>query len=157
MLKNKFFWLVALVGLLLDQISKLLIIKNFPQGTFPLLPGIFHLTYTVNTGAAWSVFQGGVNWLKWLSFLVSLGLMLFAYFGNKLKIIEQIGYGLILSGAMGNGLDRFIQGYVIDFLDFRLIHFPIFNIADICINLCIICLLWATVIEQPDRRNLHKK
>ena len=88
---------------------------------------------------------------------VSLGLMLFAYFGNKLKMIEQIGYGLILSGAMGNGLDRFIQGYVIDFLDFRLIHFPIFNIADICINLGIICLLLAGVMEKPNKRNIHKK
>ncbi len=149
MLKNEFFWLVALIGVSIDQISKLLTVRYFHQGTFLLLPGIFHITYTINTGAAWSVFQGGVNWLKWLSLLVSLALMGFAYFGAHLKKIEQIGYGLILSGALGNGIDRFIQGHVVDFLDFRLIHFPIFNVADVCINLGIACLLFAGFTEKP--------
>jgi signal peptidase II len=63
---------------------------------------------------------------------------------------EQVGYGLILSGAMGNGLDRLLAGEVIDFLDFRLIRFPIFNIADVCINIGIICLLVATF--RPTRQ-----
>jgi signal peptidase II len=56
---------------------------------------------------------------------------------------EQAGYGFILAGALGNGIDRFFNGEVVDFLDFRLIQFPVFNVADICINIGIICLLWS--------------
>jgi signal peptidase II len=62
-----------------------------------------------------------------------------------------VGYGLILSGALGNGIDRLVAGEVIDFLDFRLIRFPIFNIADVCINIGIICLLIASV--KPSRHH----
>jgi signal peptidase II len=95
----------------------------------------------INTGAAFSAFRGGVGWLKWLSLLVSLGLMAFAYFGPHLNRWEQLAYGFILAGAFGNGIDRFLFGYVVDFLDFRLINFPVFNLADVFINIGIICLL----------------
>jgi signal peptidase II len=58
---------------------------------------------------------------------------------------------MILSGALGNGIDRLLAGEVIDFLDFRLIRFPIFNVADVCINIGIICLLVAA-LKTPPRR-----
>lgn len=73
-----------------------------------------------------------------------------------MKLIEQLGYGLILAGALGNGIDRFLFGYVVDFLDFqlirfpvfnlvdfsvKLIHFPVFNLADVSINIGIVFLL----------------
>ncbi len=159
MLKNKIFWSASILGLVLDQVSKLLIIQKFPvtQKSFPLLEGIFHLTYATNTGAAFSVFQGGVNWLKWLSLIVSLGLISLAYWGPQQKRYEQLGYGLILAGALGNGLDRFVWGHVIDFLDFRLIRFPIFNLADVCINLGIFSLLLGILSETPRKKDLSKK
>jgi len=85
--------------------------------------------------------NGGVYWLRWLSLAVSLGLMAAAWFGPRFDRWEQMGYGLILGGALGNGIDRFLAGHVVDFLDFRLIQFPIFNLADVSINLGILCLL----------------
>jgi len=112
--------------------------KLFPYG------GVFHLTYVQNTGAAFSFFRGGAGWLRWLSLLVSLGLMIFAW-REKLSKVEQLAYGFILAGALGNGIDRFLFGYVVDFLDFRLINFPVFNIADMCINIGIIFLIYATI------------
>lgn len=57
---------------------------------------------------------------------------------------DQLGYGLILGGAIGNGIDRFIHGYVVDFLDVRLINFAVFNLADVFINIGIACLLIST-------------
>ncbi|MBE9169518.1 lipoprotein signal peptidase [Pleurocapsales cyanobacterium LEGE 06147] len=146
MRKNRIFWFVAFVGLISDQLTKYLIVKNFEAvgDTFPLWSDVFHLTYVINTGAAFSFFRDGVNWLRWLSLAVSLGLMALAWFGSKMKLTEQLGYGFILAGALGNGIDRFLFGYVVDFLDFRLIQFPVFNLADIFINLGIICLLIAT-------------
>ncbi|MDJ0531929.1 MAG: signal peptidase II [Xenococcaceae cyanobacterium MO_207.B15] len=144
MKKNPFFWLVAIAGLLLDQVTKYMISQAFNQvgETVPLWAGVFHLTYVKNTGAAFSFFTGGVGWLRWLSLGVSLGLIALARF-TRLEKIEQLGYGCVLAGALGNGIDRFVFGYVIDFLDFRLINFPVFNIADICINLGILFLLIA--------------
>ena len=143
MKKNSLFWLIAIAFLLIDQVTKYLIVQDFTEvgDTFPLWENVFHLTYVRNTGAAFSVFSGGVSWLRWLSLIVSLGLIAFALFGNRLSKLEQIGYGFVLAGALGNGIDRFLFGYVVDFFDFRLINFPVFNVADIAINLGIFFLL----------------
>ncbi|MGB2924717.1 MAG: signal peptidase II [Limnothrix sp.] len=154
LLKNRWFWLVALAGLILDQLTKTLVLQTFSEvgETLPLLNGVFHFTYVQNTGAAFSIFSNGVHWLRWLSLGVSLALMALAWFGDRLTLWEQLGYGFILSGAMGNGVDRFLFGYVVDFLDFRLVNFPVFNIADICINIGIICLIinLFAMQRQPD-------
>ena len=148
-LKNRFFWVAAIVSLILDQLTKYLVVQNFRLGqSLPLLPGVFHFTYVTNTGAAFSLFQGGA-WLRWLSLFVSLGLIAFAWFGPRLNRVEQLGYGFILGGALGNGIDRFVSGSVVDFLDFRLIKFPIFNLADTFINVGIICLLIASFVQIP--------
>ncbi|WRH67071.1 MAG: signal peptidase II [Planktothrix sp. GU0601_MAG3] len=143
--KNSNFWIVALVSLIVDHLTKLWVVQNFELGeTLPLWRNVFHLTYVTNTGAAFSLFSnGGILWLRWLSLLVSLGLMAMAWFGPRLHRWEQVGYGLILGGALGNGIDRFISGHVVDFLDFRLINFPVFNLADISINIGIWCLIIA--------------
>ncbi len=149
-MRNRLFWIAASAGVALDRITKLWVLTSFPLQdppvTMPVIPGVFHFTYVVNTGAAFSSFQGqGSGWLRWLSLLVSLGLIALAIWNPRLPRWEQLGYGLILSGALGNGIDRFAFGHVIDFLDARLINFPIFNIADVMINLGLICLfigLW---------------
>jgi len=156
--KNNFFWIAALISLVSDWLTKNWVIQNFKIGeTLNLLPGVFHFTYVTNTGAAFSLFSQGGGWLRWLSLAVSLGLMAFAIFGPRFNLWEQIGYGLILGGALGNGIDRFVSGKVVDFLDFRLIQFPVFNLADVFINIGIICLLIASFQHQPtsNRRN-HK-
>jgi signal peptidase II len=126
-------------------------VQTFDLGqTLPLLPGIFHFTYVTNTGAAFSILSGKVEWLRWLSLGVSLGLIAIGLFGPVLSIWEELGYGLILGGALGNGIDRFALGYVVDFLDFRLINFAVFNIADSCISIGIVCLLISSWQKTPN-------
>ncbi|MBD2040819.1 signal peptidase II [Microcoleus sp. FACHB-672] len=148
--KNRLFWIAAAISLVLDRLTKAWIVQNFKlTETWPLWPNVFHFTYVTNPGAAFSLFSQGGGWLRWLSLAVSLILILLAVFGPNLNRWEQAGYGLILGGALGNGIDRFIAGEVVDFLDFRLIHFPVFNVADICINLGIACLLIATFKQAP--------
>ncbi|HEY9665950.1 MAG TPA: signal peptidase II [Coleofasciculaceae cyanobacterium] len=153
-LKNRLFWIVAAIGLILDQLSKYLIVQNFALGeTLPLWQGVFHFTYVRNTGAAFSLFSQGGGWLRWLSLIVSLGLIALAWFGPKLTPFEQLGYSFILGGALGNGIDRFVNSYVVDFLDFRLIRFPVFNLADVFINIGIVCLVIASFRHQPPASN----
>jgi len=143
--KNSWFWVTAVVGLLIDQFTKWLVVQNFELGeSLPIWEGVFHLTFVTNPGAAFSLFSEGGEWLRWLSLIVSLGLMALALFGPPMQRLEQLGYGFILSGALGNGIDRFMAGEVVDFFDFRLINFPIFNYADIFINIGILCLLIST-------------
>ncbi|MBD2569521.1 signal peptidase II [Anabaena lutea] len=145
-LKNHFFWIAAFLAFFLDQLTKFWVVKTFALGqTLPLLPGIFHFTYVTNTGAAFSLLSGKVEWLRWLSLGVSLVLIAIATFGPMLSFWDQLGYGLILGGAIGNGIDRFSLGYVVDFLDFRLINFAVFNVADSFISIGIVCLLIASL------------
>ncbi|MGQ4646740.1 signal peptidase II [Lyngbya aestuarii] len=149
-LKNRFFWVAAVIGLILDQLTKYLVVINFElKETLPVWSEVFHLTYVTNTGAAFSLFSEGGSWLRWLSLAVSLGLIVLAWLGPRLNIWEQLGYGFILAGALGNGIDRFVAGYVVDFLDFRFIQFPVFNLADVFINVGIICLLISSLQQPP--------
>ena len=148
------------MGLLLDRLTKLWVVTHFellvPPESWALWPNVFHLTYVINTGAAFSLFQGGV-WLRWISLIVSAGLV---FVGLKVKGLsrwDQLGFGFLLSGAAGNGLDRFLEGHVVDFLDFRLINFPIFNVADVFINVGLICLFIGTWTHSNTDRNSTKK
>ena len=161
MKKNSIVWIVAIAGIVLDQLSKYLIsyLLHPPVTTLPIVPNIFHLTYVVNTGAAFSLFRGGAGWLKWLSLGVSLGLIFLTLRSPRMPKLEQCGYGFILAGAVGNGIDRFWLGHVIDFLDVRLINFPIFNLADVFINIGIFCLLLANFSPNSvskKRNSSHK-
>lgn len=155
MKKNRLFWLVAIIGFLFDQATKLIVVESFVEigQTIALWEDVFHLTYVINRGAAFSLFAENGYWLRWLSLAVTLGLIIYAWWSPRLPKLEQLGYGFVLAGAAGNGLDRFLFGYVVDFLDFRLIQFPVFNLADICINIGIVCLI---LINLPAFQRSHR-
>lgn len=149
--KNYLFWSATFLGLVLDRASKLWVVTTFaltqPPETVPLIPSIFHITYVTNSGAAFSLFSGGV-WLRWISLIVSAGLVWVGLYFKNLTLWDQLGFGFLLGGAAGNGIDRFIAGHVVDFLDFRLIQFPIFNLADIFINMGLVCL-FIGIFQSP--------
>lgn len=144
MKKNYLFWLIGIIGFIVDQATKVIVVFSFSEigDTIALWENVFHLTYVTNSGAAFSLFaESNGSWLRWISLAVTIGLMIYAWRSRRLPKLEQLGYGFVLAGAAGNGLDRFLFGYVVDFLDLRLIQFPVFNVADICINIGIICLI----------------
>ena len=144
--KNFLFWFTALSSLAIDRLTKVWVVQSFeltvPADTLPLWRNVFHFTYVINTGAAFSLFQG-VDWLRWLSLLVCVVLIGLGLFNSRLLIWEKAGYGFLLGGAAGNGIDRWFTGHVVDFLDFRLIQFPVFNVADVAINIGLACLLYS--------------
>ncbi|AGY59226.1 signal peptidase II [Gloeobacter kilaueensis] len=154
--KNPWFWLVAALAIAIDRLTKFWAASQLLTGeSVPLLPNILHLTLTKNSGAAFSLFAGGSDWLKWISLIVSVALLIYGLVGPRFGIWEQIGFGLLLGGAIGNGFDRFAFGEVTDFLEFRFIQFPVFNGADIAINLGLACLLIGTFLsEQRSKSNL---
>jgi signal peptidase II len=154
-IRNAYFWLVAIGNIIIDVLSKRAIVENLQieRTSIPLIPNILHFTYIRNHGAAFSIFEGH-QWLGWLSLFVTAILVAIGIFKRFNHILEQLGFGLILAGAAGNGIDRlFFGGSVVDFIDLRVINFAIFNWADISINLGIFCLLVHSFFYQPHRSN----
>ncbi|MBQ7491674.1 MAG: signal peptidase II [Clostridia bacterium] len=146
--------LIPILGVALDQLTKHWAATQLqPVGTIPLWEGVFYFTYCENTGAAFSMLSDR-RWLLLLITLVLLAVILYALLKDWVPtVFGRVCLLLILSGAIGNLLDRLIHGYVVDFLDFRLIRFPIFNVADILLNIGVFALLIYLLFIEPK----HKK
>lgn len=135
------YFLIPFLGLLIaDQAVKHLVRTTMVQGqSIPIIENIFHITYIENPGAAFGILANQ-RMLFLILTAVIVGVMIYLYcsLGNK-KSLTAISLGIVVSGAIGNFIDRFMQGTVTDFLDFRI--WPIFNIADIaiCVGLALIC------------------
>jgi len=141
--------LIAVGVLLVDQVSKLYIIRNMALGdSLPVINEVFHLTYVKNPGAAFSILQHQTGLFIAIAVLLLLAV---AYYYPRLPQgypLLRIGIGLQVGGAAGNLLDRIRTGYVTDFLDFRI--WPVFNIADIGIVLGV-GLLFREIIRMPGK------
>jgi len=144
--------LLAALTVLLDQASKRWALDQLPTGQIqPLLPGLLRLQRVSNTGAAFSLFSGSSNHLALVSALVSLMLAAWILWRPPGGLWSRLALGLLLGGALGNGIDRWRQGAVVDFLEFVPIHFPIFNLADVAINLAVACFLLDLLRPHADR------
>ena len=118
-----------------DILTKYLVTCNMSAGdTIPLISGFFHLTYVRNTGAAFSILSGQRIFLIILPALVVLALIIYIIAKKPTNKLLLLSFSMIISGGIGNLIDRISLGYVIDFLDFRLINFPVFNVADIWVT-----------------------
>ncbi len=146
-------YFTALAVVLSDQLSKLVALQQLSgRGVQPLLPGLLQQRLVFNTGAAFSMLEGNAFALGLVSAAVALGLVFWIQSSGALSRWQSLGLGLLLGGAIGNGLDRWRLGSVVDFLDFVPIQFPVFNLADTAINLAVLCLL-IDVLRRQDGRD----
>ena len=138
--------LIALVIVVVDQVSKAVASSVLQGGhTLPLLPHLISLQLVHNTGAAFSVLRGSTALLGLLSLGVGIGLIVWIWRQRVLPFWQALASAALLGGTLGNGLDRWRLGYVVDFLALEPIDFPIFNGADVAINLAVLCFgidLW---------------
>jgi len=138
--------LIALVIVVVDQVSKGVASSVLQGGqNLPLLPHLISLQLVHNTGAAFSVLRGSTALLGLLSLGVDIGLILWIWRQRVLPFWQALASAALLGGTLGNGLDRWRLGYVVDFLALEPIDFPIFNGADVAINLAVLCFgidLW---------------
>ncbi|MFZ5944053.1 MAG: signal peptidase II [Bacillota bacterium] len=142
-------FLIALL-VVIDQLCKYTAETYLkPIETYPIIQNIFHLTYARNTGAAFSILQGKQTFLITVSLIVIIALMLY-FFRNikKGNTYLNLSISLIIGGALGNLIDRIRLGYVVDFLDFILINYPIFNTADVFVVSGIIFLIYAILFTD---------
>lgn len=141
--------LVGAGGTALDQLTKALMMHRLPLGQVqPALPGLLQWRRVENTGAAFSLFHGGVAWLGLISLLVSLGLVLWLLRRPPRRPLNAVAYGLVLAGALGNGLDRWFRGAVVDWIELVPIAFPVFNLADVAINVAVALLLLDALVQS---------
>jgi signal peptidase II len=126
------YFIIAALIVLLDQIAKYFITLHMTPGVnVPLIPGIIHLTYVENTGAAFSFLRG----MPWLLVAVSAVVVVLIIVGmikyrDKIDPIGKLALAAVLGGAVSHVFDRAILGYVVDFLEFEFIRFAVMDIAD---------------------------
>lgn len=137
------FFVGALAWLALDQLTKALADTAAP-GTllWPGAPGVFDFYLVHNTGGAWGIFAGNQTALGVFALVVCAVILLAGHLRrSKAPTVEMAAYALVLAGGLGNAIDRFVRGYVVDFFDFRLIDYPVFNVADIGVVVGVILLV----------------
>ena len=127
---------------LIDQISKFLVFTTLGfERSKNIIPNLINFNLVKNKGAAFSLFSNSTTLLTITSVFVSLLLITLIIKSPPRNYWNSIGLTYLLGGTVGNGIDRLVKGYVLDFIELVPINFPIFNIADISINIAIICFI----------------
>jgi signal peptidase II len=155
-----FTWLAIIaVTVFLDQITKYLTIFYLkPIDTFPIIENVIHFTYVENTGAAFGMMKDA----RWVFMIVStvaiVGILFYMIRKKPQSTMEGISLSLIVGGGIGNMIDRILLGYVVDMIDFRLINFAVFNVADsfVCIGAGLMILyLILDMVKEAKAEKLH--
>ena len=152
---NKKPYIIAFLFFLIDLVSKQIISHILIlQKSVKVIDNFFYLTFTNNTGAAWSILKDQRLLLLILTVIVLFVINKYIH-KEKLTSIENYAYGLLMGGIVGNFFDRLIYGYVIDFLDFKIFgyDYPIFNFADSFIVIGIILLIIIEIRKERYERN----
>ena len=139
-----YFLLLSSIIIFLDQFTKHFIIVNHKSLLNKNLI-FFTLDYVKNYGAAFNLFSGSRIFLSLVSIIISIYLLYNILNQKAISKIDLLSYSFILGGTIGNGFDRLTKGYVIDFINLTFIDFPIFNIADISINIGFILIIYGFI------------
>ena len=149
----------AALIVVIDQITKYLIVANIPlYQDVPVLPGLFHLTYVQNTGAAFSSLEG-MQWLFVVIFLLLTAALIYQIVKKSLPLttLDWWCVAAVYGGGLGNMIDRIRLGYVVDMIEVEFIRFPVFNVADSFITCGMILLVVSLVFFNKDFWKDEKK
>ena len=139
--KRFYFIFLSLIIFSIDQLTKYTINNNYDSFNNVNLI-LFNFKFVKNYGAAFNILAGSRIFLSSVSLLISTTLF-YLILVDKIKTnLELYSYSFILGGTLGNGTDRIVNGYVIDFINLTFINFPVFNIADISINIGFFLILY---------------
>lgn len=145
-------YILIIIGLIaIDQISKYLAVNYLPNiGSIPIIKNIFHLTYVENRGAAFGMFQN--NQIIFIVVAIAACVFgLYYLYKKDLNILGKSAIILIISGALGNLIDRIRLGFVVDYFDFRVIWDYVFNVADVFVVVGTILLCVYIIFFENDK------
>lgn len=146
--------ILIIVGIFVDQITKIISFRNFELNRdYKCLPGLFRITLVKNEGGAWGIFSGKL-WFLIIITLVAMAFFVYLakYFDFKENTIFSAAYILIVTGTLGNFIDRIYLGYVRDFLTFDFFSFPSFNFADMCLTFGVVLLCFDIIFGETGKR-----
>lgn len=152
--------LLIIAFIYLDQLSKYLAVIYLKGGeSFPIIKNVLHLTYVENEGAAFGMLKDH----RWIFMIISsvaiIGLFVYLVKNHKASRLQNVALTMIIAGGIGNMIDRVVLGYVVDFIDFTLINFAIFNVADsfVCVGVgLLIIYLLMTLKREHDAEKASK-
>lgn len=134
-----------------DQLFKGWIVRHIPLGgggDIPLLPGVIHLTYIRNAGAAFGLMQGG-RWIFLILLAAFCALVVWALRTRQLTDgFSRWMAVLACGGAVANGVDRAVYGYVVDMFELEFVRFAVFNVADAVMNVCAVLFLLRLLLHR---------
>ena len=149
----------AVIGL--DQLFKSWVRNNIPlypapSEQIPLIPGVIHLSHIRNAGVAFGLLQGG-RWAFLALLAVFCALVIWAIAAGKLTTPWERWLGVLaMAGALGNGIDRALYGYVVDMLEVEFISFPVFNLADCVINVSCVLFIALTLLKREEKSDKER-
>ena len=157
--KSLFILIVILILTIIDQIIKYLVVSNISIGSEKIIIDNFlKFIYIRNTGAAFGILSGNII------FLIFITVLLIFYIVNEMKKninnnLSLLSFSLILSGALGNLIDRVVRGYVVDYIAFTLFNreMSVFNLADTYITIGVILLIYIVIKEGKNERVSSRK
>lgn len=144
------------IFVLLDQFSKRAVVANIKLNqVIVLIKDFFYLTHVRNYGAGFSILQHATAFLLALTIVSCIVLFYLLITCNRRDLLSIVCYLLIISGAIGNFIDRIRYSYVIDFLDFKIFgyDFPVFNVADCFITIGCFLLIFKLLLEAGHAKN----
>lgn len=147
------YYLLALLLIGIDQFTKWQIVQNFSlYEEKVLIQDVFSLFYIQNEGAAWGIFQGKMVFFYIITVIV-VGYIIYMFQQEKKKtVLMGISFSLILAGAIGNFIDRLVNGYVVDMFRLDFMNFPIFNVADVCLTVGVILMIIHVIFFEKEAK-----
>lgn len=161
---------VSVLMIILDRITKNWAISTFVDGDIivegnnvlyslgeikeiPVIKDVLYFKFIPNTGVAFSLFADESSVFIIVLTCILLAICIYYLFSGKISsTVQKYCLGLIISGGIGNLIDRMTQGYVTDFIDVRIINFAIFNVADICISCGALLLCLSVLLEDLKKK-----
>lgn len=149
------FWVIVILAVVVDQVVKAWARHVFKDNLAALhglpFPKFFELTLTYNEGIAFGMFQGHGVFLAPVAVLMSGGAVYYSVRHPRDPKLSHVAVGLLAAGALGNLVDRILNGKVTDMFYFRAINFPVFNVADSCITVAAILLIYLWSMEAMSK------
>lgn len=152
----------AAVLVLVDQLIKKAAVDSLKgQDDIVLIKNVLGLTYAENTGAAFSAFSDSTLMLSVVTLLMLVAVVAFLFFAKIPNKAVNVGVTMILGGGVGNLIDRFEQGYVVDYIETLFVDFPVYNFADICVTVGVaivcVCLIYDIIQEEKQKKNAKEE
>ena len=152
--------LTTIMMTIIDQISKL-VVRTFLSlfETVTIIPSFLNITYVTNSGGAFSILSGSRYFFIILGIIAIIYLIKYIMSDSNITKVDLIAYSLVISGIIGNLIDRIIYGYVIDYIHFYIssYSFAIFNFADMCIVIGAIIIIYILFIKGDSYENNNSR